>query len=244
MKKQNSSFHFSTKKVLKAYEQIADQLKEAVVSGELKPGDSLPSESEMAKRFGVGRSTIREALKVLQVAGLVNTSRGVTGSIISFPSSEAMAISLRDTFTLLLGFKSTTIDQLTEAREIIEVPCAGLAAVRRTQKDLVAMEESIPTNLGSTPWEEFVAYDAKFHKAIAKAASNEVLGLAMSSIHQVLQSLLVQTAFEKDFIELVLDQHRVILDAIKRQDPEFARTAIRDHLHLLLDYYRRDSDSP
>ena len=124
---------FTVSKIKPAYQQVADQLRSLILSGELGPGDRLPVESEMSTTFGVSRSTVREALRSLSAQNLVYTSRGVTGgTFIADASPPVLSASLETGLSLLNGAEAITLAELLEAREMFEVPATRLAARRRT----------------------------------------------------------------------------------------------------------------
>src|SRR5829696_7791978 len=109
---------------------LSDALRARILTRELRPGDRLPIEPDLAEQYGVSRSTVREALRVLASQGLVSTSRGVQGgSFISCPEPAQISEYLHASLGLLAESKNITVDALLEARDVLEVPAAGLAAL-------------------------------------------------------------------------------------------------------------------
>src|SRR5437660_12707886 len=123
-----------------AYQQLADELREQITSGRLRPGQRLPTEPELCLRTGVSRSTVREALRLLASQHLIVTTRGVTGgSYVAQPDPARLAESLTGGVRMLLSYTPVGVDDLIEVREMVEVPAVGLAARRRTEEDLAAL---------------------------------------------------------------------------------------------------------
>ena len=113
----------------KAYEEIAAALHRRVVTGELEPGERLPTETMLASQFGVSRATVREALRQLDAQSLIRTSKGATGgSYVTLPSAGHLSASLRSGIGLLADAQDVSLDELLEARLLLEVPAARLAA--------------------------------------------------------------------------------------------------------------------
>ncbi|MEV4189191.1 GntR family transcriptional regulator, partial [Streptosporangium canum] len=116
-----------------AYQALAADLRDRIVSGEFQPGDRLPIEPDLCVRYGVSRSTVREALRLLASQNLIRTVRGTTGgSFVAHPDPDHISAYLETSFDLM----RVGIGQLMEIRELLEVPAAGLAALRRTGADL------------------------------------------------------------------------------------------------------------
>jgi GntR family transcriptional repressor for pyruvate dehydrogenase complex len=134
----------SVKRIRPAYEQVAEQLRELILNGTLSPGDQLPVEAELSAVFGVSRSTVREALRMLSSQSLIYTARGVTGgTFVAETSPDAISDFLETSIGLLSGSHEITADELLEARDLLEVPAARLAALRRTDEHLEAMRQAI-----------------------------------------------------------------------------------------------------
>src|SRR5688572_26041666 len=120
-----------------AYDRLAERIRTQIVSGELQPGDQLPTEAELSAHYEVSRNTAREALRALASQGLLTTRRGVTGgTFVSIPSRERISESLHTGLGLLAEGAHLTVSELVEIREILEVPAAELAARRRTDEEV------------------------------------------------------------------------------------------------------------
>jgi DNA-binding FadR family transcriptional regulator len=230
----------SFRRVRKACEQVADQLRESIASGEIPDGDRLPTEAELAAQFGVSRATVREALRILAAQNLVSTKTGPTGgTIVTVPSIGHLAVMVSSGLELLTGFERLTLEELLEARELVEVPAARLAAERRNQADLESMRDSIPPLDEIREPERRFVQNRDFHGAVVDAAGNGLLALAADPIFRVLQTHLSRSALDDDFHDAIADQHRLIAEAIEQGDPAAAAAQMHDHLDYLRPYYER-----
>ena len=123
-----------------AYQMLADELRADITSGRLQPGERLPPEPELCVKTGVSRSTVREALRLLASQHLIVTTRGVTGgSFVAHPDAEQLSEGLSMGFTLLANSDGVGLADLLELRRALEVPAAGLAAVRRQEGHLTEL---------------------------------------------------------------------------------------------------------
>jgi GntR family transcriptional repressor for pyruvate dehydrogenase complex len=206
-------------------EEIVDQIRGFIASGELRPGDQLPSERELAERFQVSRASIREALTALQVMGLLERSRN-GGGLAARGNHVWFTIAPLTTF---LATRGHIIEQI-EVRRMIEPEMGRLAAERASAEDIARMEQCLDDmqadidagGLGSEA-------DAAFHAAIAATTSNELLTRIVQLIGERIRDHreLLQTT--EGALES-LREHRAILDAIRRGDGEAAYQGTRHHI--------------
>jgi GntR family transcriptional regulator, transcriptional repressor for pyruvate dehydrogenase complex len=223
-----------------AFQQVADQLRELVVHGDLAPGTRLPSEPELAAQFGVSRSTIREALRMLSSQHLITTSRGVGGgSYVTHPEPEEISRLLHTNIGLLTGTKQVGVQELLEAREVLEVPAARLAALRHTDAHVEALQAALPDTISDMPEERTFQVNAAFHKAILDAAGNELLRLVTSPIFTFLQTRFLRNRATPQFWDQVWEDHGAILEAIAAGDPERAAAEMLRHLENLRPNYEQ-----
>lgn len=221
---------FKPIKTKKVYEEIVDQIKEMIDSGELKPGDRLMAERELAERMQVGRSAVREAFRALEAMGIIEIRPG-EGTFIS----RADADSFLEEIALLLMTEKDSVKELLELRKILEVESAGLAALRHTKEDLENMENALremeaDLNAGELGDEA----DLRFHYAIAVGTGNSMLIKLMQTISDTMKSGLKYSR-EKLYRtpgtpQRLLKEHQVICGAIKNGDVKRARRAMYDHL--------------
>ena len=172
----------------KAYEEVADELRGQIVNGERAVGDRLPNENALADQFGVSRATIREALRVLTAQDLIRTAKGAGGgSYVQVPSVSNISDYLHSSINVLTAAEHVTVEELLEARELLEVPAARLAAERRANGDVARLREaSTPPARRSTP-EEF-AYNTDFHAVVLATCGNTLLAIAAQPVFTVLMT--------------------------------------------------------
>lgn len=212
---------------------LAEQLVDDVLSGRYPTDSCLPSETELAQQVGLSRLTVREAVKKLAAKGVVRVVHG-RGTFVNAPSQWSaldpvlfLARSASDTDNFALPRK------LLEARRVVEVAVAELAAQRRTEADLTRMGGALDrmrTAAASTDVPGFVAADIAFHQHIADAADNSIIAALFDPIYQILHLTRHQTSFHASVRENAIEHHARILDAIQRGTPSKAGRAMRDHL--------------
>lgn len=207
-------------------DQVAEQLRELISSGEYKAGDRIPSERELAARLGVGRPAVREALRELRTQGLLVTGRGAQGTTVASLPSPSFATPL----TPLLGKGAERIIELMEVRSAVEIEAAGLAARRATLEDLhkLSILLTAPDDF-LTPEE-----DVAFHAAIAEATHNPLIARVIQEPVELLHDHMaaVFSAYYKEPGGAVTlhQQHDAIRKAITAGDEQKARQAMRRHL--------------
>jgi GntR family transcriptional repressor for pyruvate dehydrogenase complex len=208
-------------------EKVADLILESIISGQLEHGDRLPSERELGERFGVSRTVIREAVRTLAAKGVVEVRPGSGLRVAEVGSST-----VRESMTLFLRSSPVlNYDQVNEVRTLLEVEVAGLAAERATAEDIETLTEILrrmETVIDDV--EAASIEDVAFHRQIATTTQNELYGLMLDSIGDVLLEIRRSTLAGGTPGPAVLAWHARILDRIAAHDPEGAREAMRDHL--------------
>ncbi len=209
------------------YEQIVQQIEESILKGTLKPGDQLPAERELAQRFGVSRTAVREAVKALREKGLVEAYSG-RGTFITNGTSQAIRQSLD--LMMRIGQQSGSI-HLAELRAILEPEIAALAATRAEEQYITAMREAF--GVMDRAREDPVAYieaDLDFHLALAEAAANPLILSLIDSIVGLLREQRMRIFYVEGGPERGQYHHKRILDAIEQHDAAKARAAMQAHL--------------
>jgi GntR family transcriptional repressor for pyruvate dehydrogenase complex len=209
------------------YEQIVQQIEDSILKGTLKAGDQLPSERELALKFGVSRTAVREAVKSLHEKGLVEAYSG-RGTFITNGTSQAVTQSIN------LMMKIDQADgsaSLAEVRQILEPEIAALAATRIQEPQLVLMHEafSVMQQALKDP-DVYIEADLDFHLALAEAAGNSLILSLLDSIVGLLREQRIKIFFQEGGPERGQYHHARILAAIEKRDPEASRAAMRDHL--------------
>jgi len=209
------------------YEQIVQQIEESILKGTLKPGDQLPAERELAQRFGVSRTAVREAVKALREKGLVEAYSG-RGTFITNGTSQAIRQSLD--LMMKIGPKDGLI-HLAELRAILEPEIAALAATRVEEQHIAAMRDAF--GVMDRAREDPAAYieaDLDFHLALAEAAANPLILSLIDSIVGLLREQRIRIFYVEGGPERGQYHHKRILDAIEQHDAVKARAAMQAHL--------------
>jgi GntR family transcriptional repressor for pyruvate dehydrogenase complex len=219
------------------YEQIVQQIEESIVKGDLKPGDQLPAERDLAQRFGVSRTAVREAVKALREKGLVEAFSG-RGTFITDGTKQAVRQSL-DLMVKIGQPEGST--HLAEVRAILEPEIAALAAGRIQEPELTTLREAVATmdRAGKDP-EAYIEADLDFHLALAEGAANPLILSLLDSIVALLREQRLRIFRVPGGPERGQIHHKRILDAVERRDSDKAREAMRAHLAQVRD----DSQSP
>ncbi|CND51205.1 GntR family transcriptional regulator [Mycobacterium tuberculosis] len=222
-----------------AYQQVADQLRELILDGSLAPGDRLPPEGEIGGNFGVSRSTVREALRVLASQGLVKTVRGTTGgTFVSHIEPDQISDFLEAGIGLMSGSAALPLQAILEAREMLEVPATAVAAERREQRHLDALravtEREKRSRGRSTKFQEH----RHFHGIIMEATGNGLLTMMTQPVFHVLRTRFLNTDSPAEFWAQVDEQHEHIIELLEAGDGEAASAAMRDHLRHIRGAYR------
>jgi GntR family transcriptional regulator, transcriptional repressor for pyruvate dehydrogenase complex len=201
-----------------------------------KPGEKLPSEAELCRAFGVGRSTLREALKSLAFIGLIRMRAGGGSYVAEQPSKYLSAP------WLAVGVLTTEreLNDFAEARMVLEAELAGLCAERASDRDIKVIEGLVSQMSGSVKEDgaQFSKLDLSFHLAIGEGSKNQVLAELLKHIRKGLQELITKSLLLPAGMELACQQHRQILDALKQHNPTKAREAMRSHLRAFQRGYR------
>jgi len=216
-------------------DSIIKQIRNSIITGRIKPGDRLPSERQLCDQFGVGRTTIRDALKKLEVFGILKTNPQ-SGSVVMGIDISAM----EGLLTNVIRLEDNDFSQLVETRVLMETFACRQAALRRKPADIEGLEKALAQykNMveGNNPG---VQEDFYFHLKIAEASQNQVIRSLMliiiPDIIQIYRELNVCGAgrFRKS-----LDEHEVILECIVRQRAEDAEAAMRMHLKDVMEFSR------
>lgn len=213
----------------KVFERVAEQIEKRILEGELRKGDRLPTERELAEQFQVSRTAVREAMKSLAQKGLIDMRPG-RGTIVIDGAREAMQNSISLMMKLKLGEVGGS-DNLVEFRVILETEIAALAAARATEKEILAMREAIRVmdeNLNDA--DAFISADNAFHEALAQATQNALILILINSIVHLLSEQRKQIFETEGGPQRGQIHHRRILESVMRRDPEAARAAMRAHL--------------
>lgn len=217
----------------RAWQVVLERIETDLLDGRLQPGDRLPPERELASTLGVGRSSVREALRVLEVMGLIRTGTGsgpTSGAMIIATPQGGMSALLR----LQVAAQGFPLDDVVRTRLVLEsavVEALATDGVRGTGDARAVVDAMDAADL--TP-AEFLSLDAQLHLALAEASGNVVIAAMMAGLRTAIESY-VQAGAEgiSDWdaaAARLRREHRSILDAVDAGDAELARTLIHDHI--------------
>jgi GntR family transcriptional repressor for pyruvate dehydrogenase complex len=211
--------------------ELVDALGDRIRDGSLAAGDKLPTEAEIMGEFGVSRTVVREAISKLQASGLVQTRHGIGTFVVGLGDAAPFRVSPEQLATL------RDVIALLELRIGIETEAAGLAALRRTEQNLIYMRSAVQAfERAIEQGRDAVGPDFQFHLEIARATQNphfaDIMGSLGSSIipRARLDAPVDQSDERRQYLQSVNREHQSILDAIAAQDAESARAAMRTHL--------------
>jgi DNA-binding FadR family transcriptional regulator len=223
--------------------QIATNIREAIIGGALKVDQKLPTEEELAERFGVSRPTIREALKRLAAQNLIHTRRGPAGgSFVKKPSMEDMSAQLSSMAAVLLTVGEFNLSDIVETRHELERVCCRLAALRYsaddngTESQLKEMEVELRAQRNPQMTDvEFCASDVRFHCLLVDAAQNPLLRFLVAPMIEIMEPVLNLVVYRVRERQFIVDRHYEIFEAIKAHDPDRAIAA----LDRMMEYLRQ-----
>ncbi|MGP3960192.1 FadR/GntR family transcriptional regulator [Nonomuraea sp. 3N208] len=205
--------------------EIARQLLSQLLSGHLEPGTRLPSERQLSETLGVGRSTVREALKALDVLGIIEVRQG-DGTYLRQSTSSLLPSAIE--WGLMLG--QPQVLDLIEARKHIEVIIAELAAERAGPEAVEELRAHLADMRAAADSTAFVEADVAFHLTLAQAAGNSVLNDILGSIRSLLRVWIRRAIHEAGGTETTIAEHAAVLAAIEQRSPEAAAAAMRGHM--------------
>jgi GntR family transcriptional repressor for pyruvate dehydrogenase complex len=216
-------------------DQIAERILQMIKDRQLKPGDKLPPERELATMMTVGRPALREALRALALMNVIEIRQGA-GAYVTQLDTAQLVQHLDFVFTL----NDAAIMDLFDARKIVEAGIAELAAQRTTEEDIALLEACLQKSVDSAHDPELFLYaDLKLHTLIATIARNPILIRFIESIHQLGLASRRRTGRLPGVIEHSMSDHHRIVEALKERDPQAAREAMLAHLGNVEEKLRR-----
>lgn len=228
----------------KTSERIAHDLIGYISDNRFTEGTALPTEAELVERLGVGRSTVREALLLLETWGVITVRAGRNGGpTVRHPRPE----DLREALEVQLQFNATTLRDIVEAREAIEPASARLAAQRMTDEQIDRLQATVDgMRVPDVSQSSFLELNRHFHSLIAEATGNAVLQAFVDSIKAIADGAVIGIKYESRHILAVADAHDEIVTAIRARDGDAASAAMSRHLGEAGQYWahRHDHDGP
>jgi len=214
-------------------EQVVAQVRAMIARGELKPGDRLPAERELAKQLGISRPSLRAGLRALIGKGVLRSRHGA-GTFVADgpPALDSESLSL---LAVLHGF---TFDHMFEARLVLEVSVAGLAAERATGDELATLAEELASMYATVDEpQQYLIHDIRFHRAIAAASGNPILATLVEMVSAAMYDRRRETIERAHDFKESVTMHQRVYRAIRARRPDEARLAMRDHIVLAQQAY-------
>lgn len=209
-------------------EGVVAQLKEMIHRGELKFGDRLPPERDLAKLLGVSRPTLRAGIRSLTAVGILQSKQGAGTFVAEADESPTLDSSSLRMMAALHGFTS---DEMFEARLALEMHIAGLAAERATAEQITLMSEEIAGMYASLDDpEQYLVHDMQFHQTVAAASNNRILTSLMNMVATILFDSRSKTVHRALDLKQSAEQHQNIYRAMRERDAQAASAAMREHL--------------
>jgi GntR family transcriptional repressor for pyruvate dehydrogenase complex len=216
---------------------VAQKLVEEITSEGRKPGDKLPPEKEMLQRYAVGRGTLRESLRFLEMNGVITVKPGPGGGpVVATPDARDLA----STLGLFLELQNTRFDAIVQVREVLEPAIAGLAAERQDRAMIAAIGHSVQSmNDNISDLDRFLLENERFHHLVAAAAGNPVFALLVGSFDAISDGERFGISFPLERRKVVASVHQTIYEAIESGDAERAISAMRDHVKAFALYVNK-----
>jgi GntR family transcriptional repressor for pyruvate dehydrogenase complex len=217
-------------------DDVSAQIQMRIASGELRSGDKLPPERELAERFGVSRGAVREALRTLERTGLVALQAGPRGGAFIGHGNPGL---ISDSFRNLYLLGSVSLDDLTEARQWLESTVARMVAERATPEDLTALEANVDEAerlFKAQDYEAKIDVHIEFHNLLARATRNPVIIMLMGALMEVMRDFAHAIGGERN--DLTIKSRRRLLDHLRKRDATGAARAMAEHLDSLHLRYR------
>jgi DNA-binding FadR family transcriptional regulator len=238
MEEMSGELSFQAVGQLRTFEQILLQIEEAILGGRLRPGDRLPPERDLAQTFGVSRASVREALRVLEMFGVIVARRGTgpdAGSVVAEGAQSGLQSALR----LHMGLLRIPTRDMVEVRAVLEQQAARKAAERGDEKLTVRLRAIVEGMRAAKTIDEFNELDTEFHVEIAHVSGNAVLPVLMEALRGAMRRAMLegfqQLADWRAERDHLVGEHEQMIDCIEKGDREGAGAAVQNHV---LRFYR------
>ncbi|MCJ7688760.1 MAG: FadR family transcriptional regulator [Clostridiaceae bacterium] len=220
---------FSPIKTTKVYEQVILQIKDMIDKGILKKGDKLPSERALVEQLQISRTSIREALRALEVIGLIDCRQGEGNYI-----KESFQDNLFEPLSIMFMLEESNQDEIWELRKMMEVEASGLAAKRITDDKLQELKEIFQRFMNSVDEDVTAEIDKEFHYKIAECSGNILVFNILKTVSTLVDHFIVDARklilVQEKNKKILFDQHKNVYLAIEKRNSAAARQAMREHL--------------
>lgn len=225
-------------KSTKVYEQVIDQIKSMIIDGTLKKGDRLPSERELVEHLEVSRTSVREAIRSLQIMGLIECRQG-EGNFIN----QNFENTLLEPISIMYMLQKNNPEEILDVRKIIETGTAVLAAKKINSSQLKGLKDISDAFKVCRNEEDNVRFDKEFHYKIAKASGNLLIINILNAMSSLMDSFLKDARkkilVDEDNVLVLANQHELIYEAIRDGDESRASEEMKKHLDFTNEYMRR-----
>ncbi|EOM76941.1 FadR family transcriptional regulator [Rhodococcus rhodnii] len=222
---------FEPAKTRRAFDDIIDQVRDRLPSGQLRPGDKLPSEREFAEQLGVSRNTVREALRMLEISGLIVLKKGHTGgAFVVDTTSHVVAQGILDGMTLT----RYSLSDLTEARIGLESLILARVCERATRSEFDSLEEIVERTVAidaDTRWRDKMKVHLEFHQKLTEAAHNPILTILIQPLLEITHELTLRVGPSAE--DYIIESRYRLLDALRRRDSDAAISELEWYLAKL-----------
>lgn len=224
---------FTPVKSTKVYEQVIEQIKYMITSGELKKGEKLPPERELVEKFQVSRTSVREALRALQIIGLIESRQGGGNYI-----KDSFDDNLIEPLSMMFVLQNSRNSEILELRRVLEVETARLAAKNISDEELTRLKEIIDRMKDLPDEKENVVLDKELHYIIAKASGNNLIMSILTAVSSLMDSFIKEAReaiINKDENKSVLlEHHENMYIALKNHDEKEAGKVMKEHMNLII----------
>jgi GntR family transcriptional regulator, transcriptional repressor for pyruvate dehydrogenase complex len=222
-----------------APQRAIDRIKAMIAAGDLLPGQRLPTERELAASLGLGRSSMREAIRALTVLGVLEARHGAGIYVTALEPRD-----LLDTFGVVAEIsRGETLIHLVQVRKVLEPAAAAMAAARIGDGDLARLREEMAAMEDGRTAEEIVGHDLEFHRIVTDAAGNPVLAAILDGLNgRTFRARVWRGYREENVFPRTFHEHELIYQALVGRDPDGARTAVAVHIAAVEDWLRRDHE--
>ena len=210
-------------------EQVAGRLRQGIIDGHFPPESELPSEGDLAKSMEVSHTVIREAMRTLRSQGLVDVAQGRRPRV--RPVGPEV---VQESLEVFLRRTDSSLRELTDLRRLLEVEIAAMAAERVNEEQLELMQKAIDQHDKAEDLDAAIEADMRFHDLLAQASGNMLFPLILSTVSGLLRETRRRTISQVG-VDHGVAGHRAVLDALRKNDPEAARAAMREHIQMIIE---------
>ena len=220
----------------KVYEQVIEQIQKNIMDGTFKKGDKLPSERELSEKMAVSRTSIREAIRVLEIMGLIESKRG-SGNYIA----NSFGNSLFEPLSIMFMLQEYSTGDIHELRETLEIECCRVASKRMSDDDIKLLNDVVDKMYKTNDEEQSLLLDIRFHNIIVKSSDNPLIVNMLEVISQLMDKFIKEARkiilCEENNREVLLNSHKEIVLSLQERDEEKAIYSMKKHFEIIKQAY-------